>query len=154
MLHMFILRMFKPLLVLGAACLCLYNYSPPMVSAAQRCCEGEEWLKWSKETQTVYLTGLLLGTERGFRKGCFEGLVQGSSSPTEINERALRGCLGKTPSFTKDISVYVQKVTEVYQTYPNDRSLSVRDVFFEFSDDKNRTAKQVHQRLVVEGKRD
>jgi len=151
---MFMLHMLKRAVMLAAVCACLYSYSPYTASAAQACCEGEEWLKWSKETQTAYLTGLLLGNERGFRKGCFEGLAQGSSSPTEINERALRECLGKTPSFTKDIGVYVQRVNEFYRAYPKDRSLSVRDVFFEFSDDKNRTAEQVHQHLVVEGKRD
>lgn len=151
---MFTLRMLKRPVLLGVFCVCLYNYSPSMGFAAQACCEGKEWLKWSKESQTAYLTGLLLGTERGFRRGCFEGLVQGSSSPTEINEQGLRRCLGKTPSFTKDIGVYVQKVTEFYRVYPKDRSLSIRDVFFEFSDEKNRTAEQVHQRLVVEGERD
>jgi hypothetical protein len=146
--------MSRRILALIALCVGLLSYSTDTASASQRCCEGEEWLKWSTETQTAYLTGLLLGTDRGFRRGCFEGAVQGSSSPTEISERALRACLGKAPSFAKNIGTYVQRVTRFYEAYPKDRSLSIQEVFSEFSDDKDRTTDQVHQQLVVEGRRD
>lgn len=151
---MSMLRRLKRPVLLAALCLCLSDYSPHTASAAYACCEGEEWLQWSKETQTAYLTGLLLGTQRAFGQGCFEGLVQVSSPSTQINERALRACLGKTPSFTKDISVYVQRVTQFYELYPKDRALPIRDVFLDFSDEKNRTAAQVHQRRFVEHRRD
>jgi len=134
--------------------LCLCGSVTQTASAAQICCEGEEWLKWSAETQTAYLTALLLGTDRGFGDGCFEGLVQASSSPNEIDDRALRACLRKTPRFGKDIAGYAHRVTSFYQTYPKDRSLTIQQVFSEFSDDRDRTAKQVHQKLIVERRLD
>lgn len=148
------LHMLKKLVAILALCVCLGTYATYNLSAAQRCCEGEEWLKWSAETQTAYLTALLFGTDRGFGDGCFEGLVQASSSPKEIDERSLRACLNKKPRFGKDIAVYVHKITSFYQAYPKDRALTVQQVFREFSDDRDRTAKQVHQKLIVEGRWD
>jgi len=146
--------MLKKLLAMMTMFLSMCGYVTQTVSAAQICCEGEEWLKWSAETQTAYLTALLFGTDRGFGDGCFEGLVQASSSPKEIDERALRACLNKKPRFGKDIAVYVHKVTSFYQAYPKDRSLTIQQVFSEFSDERDRTAKQVHQKLVVERRLD
>jgi len=145
--------MLKKLVAILALCLSLCSYVTQTVSAAQICCEGEEWLKWSAETKTAYLAALLFGTDRGFGDGCFEGL-QASSSPNEIDERALRACLSKRPRFGKDIAVYVHRVTGFYQAYPKDRALTVQQVFREFSDDRDRTAKQVHQKLVVDRRLD
>jgi hypothetical protein len=144
------LRLVKPI----AMCLVLCMYPAAAAFASQTCCEGDDWLKWSTETQTAYLTGLLFGSDRGFKRGCFEGLVQSSSTPPKISKVALFACLDKRPRYAKDIVSYVQRVTTFYQEYPKDRSLTIQEVFAEFSDDKDRTADQVHQRLVVEGKRD
>jgi len=114
----------------------------PNVFWAQRaCCEGDMWLKWSKDRRESYLWGYMLGYSQAYWKECRE---TGNALPAEADSTAIENrCRSRQPDFSKGTDFWGQQVTDFYKTYPGDRDIKIDEVLEQLRN--GLTLEQIHK---------
>jgi hypothetical protein len=87
----------------------------PAVFAQRWCCEGNNWLRWSKARRESYVNG--------FIHGYYGGLVQGCGTAAKCLERKL--------DFGDGVEKLTDKVTNFYKRYPENRILFPDEILVE-----------------------
>jgi len=114
--------------------------------------EGKIWLQWGESQRKGFVLGYVWGIDRGFHNGC-SALAQSSSTPDSIDhskgpdplDNPLQHCMEKLPTFSKEGSYYVTRITKFYETYPQDQDLPLRQLFAQLEDSSNnKTLEQIH----------
>lgn len=103
---------------------------------------GNDWSRWSKETQSVYVSAYLSGHARGFRDGCEVG--QKTYSTGKLHGLPGEKCLPKAPNYSRQLEEYVTDVTNYYSAYPTDLHVPIFRVLDGLSDARKLTVNQMH----------
>ena len=103
---------------------------------------GDDWLKWTDETKTEYVSGYLWGLGRGFGDGCEAG--------EKTYSRKLQGlpgekCIPKQPIYSGNLEDYVGSITAYYHAYPTDSCVPISHVLEGLSDARRLPVQQMHQ---------
>lgn len=104
---------------------------------------GDDWLRWTDETRSEYVSGYLWGLDHGFRDGC----VAGEKTYSTGRLRGLPGekCIPKQPVYSKKLEDYVGGITAYYHAYPTDTCVPLTQVIEGLSDARKLTVQQMHQ---------
>jgi hypothetical protein len=93
------------------------------------CCEGDEWLKWSAQTRSVYIRAYASGNIQGYARGCSEGLVASTPQMTgPYSMEASKRCSEKAMITDRDSSHFADQITKFYQDFPQQRFLRISDI--------------------------
>ena len=125
--------------VSGAAVLVL-----PQRHSAAHGIDGYAWLSWSNDSRQLYLLGFLHAYRMGFADACLAASDVAKSQWT-INE--ISACKEKQMSFSRDLPDLNKAITDFYQQYADDRALELDVLLRQFSDQKHRSAKEIHALL-------
>ena len=104
---------------------------------------GDDWLRWSNETRTVYVSAYLWGRARGFRDGCETG--QKTYSTGKLRGLPGEKCIPKRPTYSRNMEDYVGGVTDYFSAYPAARYVSIFKVLEGLSDAQKLTVTQMHE---------
>jgi hypothetical protein len=91
--------------------------------------EGDEWLGWDVQTRSVYVRAYTRGNVEGYARGCANGLV--ASTPEmdgPYTMEAAKRCSERAMITSRDSSHFVDRITEFYQKYPQQRFLRISDI--------------------------
>ena len=104
---------------------------------------GDNWIRWSNETRTAYVSGYLWGRARGFRDGCEAGQKAYSTGKS----RGLPGekCIPKHPNYSRNLEDYVGSISNYYSAYPTDGYVPIFRVLEGLSDTQKLTIAQMHE---------
>jgi len=135
-------RIIHPALIVAAILLGLVIV--PQRNSAGHGLDGYEWLSWSNDSRQLYLLSFLHAYRLGFSEACVAANDVGKLQWTikEIN-----ACEEKQMSFSSDLPDLNKAVTEFYREYPDDRALALDVLLRQFSDQKHRSAKEIHALL-------
>ncbi|MBZ5613038.1 MAG: hypothetical protein LAO23_03435 [Acidobacteriia bacterium] len=104
---------------------------------------GDNWLKWTDETKTEYVSGYLWGFGRGFRDGCEAG--ERTYSTGKLRGLPGEECIPKRTAYSRNLEDYVGGITAYYRAYPTDTCVPVSYVLEGLSDARKLTLQQMHQ---------
>ena len=116
----------------------------PQRHSAAHGIDGYAWLSWSNDSRQLYLLGFLHAYRMGFADACLAANDIAKSQWT-INE--ISACKDKGMSFSRDLPDLNKAITEFYQQYTGDRGLELDVLLRQFSDQKHRSAKEIHALL-------
>jgi hypothetical protein len=103
---------------------------------------GHMWLKWSPSERTGFVRGFIVGRDDGFREAC---MISADANNAAISVNGGFGsCLERLHLFKKDLSYYVQFITDFYNQHSEDRDVPLR-ILLPQAD--QRTPEVVHQWL-------
>ena len=104
---------------------------------------GDDWMSWSAETRLAYVSAYVQAYVEGFRVGCDAGK---EAYATKIPKGDVgQKCVGKGKTFSMSLENYVDKITEYYRSYPNDRHVHVGTILEGLCDERQLTPQQMHQ---------
>ena len=103
---------------------------------------GEDWLTWNEDSRVNYVSAYLSGHARGFRDGC----ETGQQIYTVSRSKGLPGeeCIRKEPQYSRKLEDYAAKITEFYNSYPQDNRVPVLKLLDGMSDRRNLSIRQMH----------
>ena len=103
--------------------------------------DGYAWLSWSNDSRQLYLAAFLHAYRLGVSDACHSASEIGKPDWTI---REIVACEERQMSFSLDLPNLDREVTEFYQAYPEDQPLGLDVLLRQFSDQKRRTAAEVH----------
>jgi Mg2+ and Co2+ transporter CorA len=106
--------------------------------------DGYAWLSWSNDSRQLYLLGFLHAYRMGFADAC---LAAGDVSKPKWTINEIGACKEKEMSFSRDLPDLNKAITHFYQQYADDRGLELDVLLRQFSDQKHRSAKEIHTML-------
>ena len=116
----------------------------PQRNSAGHGLDGYEWLSWSNDLRQLYLLSFLHAYRLGFSEAC---LAANDVGKLQWTIKEINACEEKQMSFSRDLPELNKAVTEFYQQYPDDRALELDVLLRQFSDQKHRSAKEIHALL-------
>jgi hypothetical protein len=135
--------------LLGVAFLPLINIG--IANGSRVCCEGDWWLKSTREAKDAYIVGLMRGISSGFHKGCDAAALDAArSAVSRLSEsELLTQCLKEAPQFRQSSTFYVKLTTALYTHFPSDRRYLVQEMLSAIarSQIEKPTAEQLHDML-------
>ena len=113
-------------------------------SAQRECCQGDTWIKWDEDHRADYVRGYILGHAEGYTDACYRAMKYWPSPITLGSENSpLSRCLKEMPDFSRGREYYSKQITELYNTYPQDRILLITEVLTELVNGKS--IQDIHQ---------
>jgi hypothetical protein len=118
--------------------------SPSLLPAQRRCCEGDTWMKWTEEHREDYVRGYILGYAEGYSEACHRATKDWPSPITLGNKNnPLSKCVKEMPNFSRGPEYFAKLVTELYDTYPQDRMLLITELLAELG--SGRSIQAIHE---------
>lgn len=114
------------------------------LSAQRTCCEGDTWMKWTEEHREDYVRGYILGYAEGYSEACHRA-TKDWPSPITLGDKnnPLSKCVREMPDFSRGPEHFAKLITELYNTYPQDRILLITEVLAELG--SGRSIQDVHE---------
>lgn len=106
--------------------------------------DGYAWLSWNNDARQFYILGFLQAYLRGFVQGC---LAADDIAIPRWTVKEINACEDKQMRYSRDLQILITEITQFYKEYPEDRSLELDVLLMQFSDQKNRSPKQIHELL-------
>lgn len=107
---------------------------------SRECCEGDHWLKMSKEARGQFVYGYIKGLSEGRMAGC-RNAIRGTASNVTPD-----ACYDKGPSYNRDVYEYANRITQFFNDHPEDRIMFPVEVLGFMSDQLNYTNNQIHEK--------
>ncbi len=111
-----------------------------MLWGQRPCCEGNLWLKWTKDRRESYVWGYMTGYSHAFWKGC-RLAIQARPKGTAAEE-ANSACRAHEPDFSKGTDYWAKQVTDFYKTFPEDRDIYIDEVLEQLGN--GQSLEQIH----------
>jgi len=112
--------------------------SHPEAVAQRWCCEGNDWLHWTKTRRESYVRGFIQGYYAGCAEAC-EKAVNPSPAPQGSAATHTQHVL----DFGTGTDELAHRVTEFYKRYPENRILSFEEVVIGIG--LGKSLEQIHQ---------
>jgi hypothetical protein len=102
--------------------------------------DGRDWLNWPAESREFYVAGYLHGYSEGFTEACHA--AEGVSTVVQVSN-----CLHSRLTYSRLPQTLSRQITEFYRAYPQDKNINVLLLVRQFSEQNNRSAEVIHERL-------
>jgi hypothetical protein len=110
----------------------------PQAVAQRWCCDGNDWLQWTKARRQSYVRGFIEGYYVGCAQAC-EKAANPSLAPQGSAPRRTQQVL----DFGTGTEELADRVTEFYKRYPENRILTFEEVVIEIGQGKS--LEQIHE---------
>lgn len=108
---------------------------------------GFQWLEWNADARAVFVFAYIGGYHRGTVQACTisDELVPQGIDGEPVTGRILPRCFAQTRSFSEKVEFYVERITEYYQEYPEDRFVPAAYILPMFSDQDAKPLEEIHR---------
>lgn len=107
---------------------------------------GEEWLSWSPELRETFVSGFMIGYDRGIINACNSAnALFEVGKPHRLGDDPSARCEAKVDSYSKESATYAAEVTDFYSTYPQYRNIPYIYLFSFLGDAHFKTAEQLYE---------
>jgi hypothetical protein len=110
----------------GMALAGLLTFGATPTLCQRACCEGDEWLKMSKDARESYVIAYVLGYAKGHADGCEQAFThEPRSDDRDENEHR---CKRQDLDFSKGSDFLTGAVTDFYKRFPDSRDLYIYEI--------------------------
>jgi len=108
---------------------------------------GEEWLRWNQETRQLLAYAYLVGYQDGSIDGCAiaDELFARGQRFYDPRDFPMAQCMEKRKKFSEPLELYIETITEFYETYPADQKIPARFVLRKLYDGAAVSLEQLHK---------
>ena len=139
-------RLVRALFISFVICVMVVIF-PQQRQAAAHGIDGYAWLSWSYDSRQLYLVGFLHAYRMGFADACIAASDVAKSQKSQWTINEISTCKEKQMSFSRDLPDLNKAITDFYQKYADERALELDVLLRQFSDQKHRSAEEIHALL-------